>query len=157
MLIINAAAVILSINSLAANGEVIVSRGQLVEIGGSFRITDIIEKSGATIREVGTTNRTNLNDYENAINNNTKLILYVHTSNYTINGYTQSVPIKSLVKLGKKYNTPVMVDWGSGSFLDMKAIGVAQENPISIIMKIKPDLLTFSGDKLVEVLKLELL
>ena len=145
----NAAAVILSINSLAANGEVIVSRGQLVEIGGSFRITDIIEKSGATIREVGTTNRTNLNDYENAINNNTKLILYVHTSNYTINGYTQSVPIKSLVKLGKKYNTPVMVDWGSGSFLDMKAIGVAQENPISMIMKIKPDLLTFSGDKLV--------
>ena len=75
--------------------------GQLVEIGGSFRITDIIEKSGATIKEVGTTNRTNLKDYENAINNKTKLILYVHTSNYTINGYTQSVAMKSLVKLGK--------------------------------------------------------
>ena len=145
----NAAAVMLSINSLAANGEVIVSRGQLVEIGGSFRITDIIEKSGATIREVGTTNRTNLKDYENAINDKTKLILYVHTSNYTINGYTQSVPIKSLVKLGKKHNTPVMVDWGSGSFLDMKAINIAEESPISIIMKIEPDLLTFSGDKLV--------
>jgi len=145
----NAAAVVLSINSLAESGEVIVSRGQLVEIGGSFRIPDIIEKSGAIIKEVGTTNRTNLNDYEKAINNKTKLILYVHTSNYTINGYTQSVPIKSLVKLGRKYDIPVMVDWGSGSFIDMKAINIAKENPISIIMKNKPDLLTFSGDKLV--------
>ena len=145
----NAAAVVLSINSLAESGEVIVSRGQLVEIGGSFRITDIIEKSGAIIKEVGTTNRTNLKDYENAINNKTKLILYVHTSNYTINGYTQSVAMKSLVKLGKKYNIPVMVDWGSGSFLDMRAMNIAEEHPVSIIMKIKPDLLTFSGDKLV--------
>ena len=145
----NAAAVVLSINSLAESGEVIVSRGQLVEIGGSFRIPDIIEKSGAIIKEVGTTNRTNLKDYEKAINNKTKLILYVHTSNYTINGYTQSVPIKSLVKLGRKYNIPVMVDWGSGSFIDMKAINIAEENPVSTIMKIKPDLLTFSGDKLV--------
>ena len=130
----NAAAVVLSINSLAESGEVIVSRGQLVEIGGSFRIPDIIEKSGAIIKEIGTTNRTNLKDYEKAINNRTKLILYVHTSNYTINGYTQSVPIKSLVKLGRKYDIPVMVDWGSGSFIDMKAINIAEENPISIIM-----------------------
>ena len=145
----NAGAVLLCLNQLADGGEVICSRGQLVEIGGSFRIPDIIEKSGAVLKEVGTTNRTHLKDYEKAINSKTKLILQVHTSNYLISGYTKSVELSKLINLGKKHNIPVMSDWGSGSFTNMeKKIGI-KEATIKSILKNGPDLVTFSGDKLV--------
>ena len=139
----------LAINEIAQGGEVIVSRGQLVEIGGSFRIPDIIEKSGAILKEVGTTNRTHSKDYGNAISNKTKLILWVHTSNYVVRGFTRSVPISELVALGKKHKIPVMVDWGSGALLDMNSLNLADEIPVKTIMENNPDLLTFSGDKLI--------
>ena len=145
----NAASVMLSINEMAFGGEVIVSRGQLVEIGGSFRIPDIIKKSGAILKEVGTTNRTHFSDYKKAVSKKTKLILWVHTSNYVVKGFTRSVPLSDLVKLGRSKNIPVMVDWGSGSILDMKSLGLANEMPIRTIMSDKPDILTFSGDKLI--------
>ena len=145
----NAASVMLSINEMAYGGEVLVSRGQLVEIGGSFRIPDIIQKSGAILKEVGTTNRTHFSDYEKEISNKTKLILWVHTSNYIVKGFTHSVPLSDLVQLGKSKNIPVMVDWGSGAFLNMKSLGLANEMPIKTIMRDKPDVLTFSGDKLI--------
>ena len=145
----NAASVMLSINELAFGGEVIVSRGQLVEIGGSFRIPDIIKKSGAILREVGTTNRTHFSDYKKAVSKKTKLILWVHTSNYVVKGFTRSVPLSDLVQLGRSKNIPVMVDWGSGAILDMKSLGLANEMPIRTIMSDKPDILTFSGDKLI--------
>ena len=145
----NAASVMLSINEMAYGGEVLVSRGQLVEIGGSFRIPDIIQKSGAILKEVGTTNRTHFSDYEKEISNKTKLILWVHTSNYVVKGFTHSVPLSDLVQLGKSKNIPVMVDWGSGAFLNMKSLGLANEMPIRTIMRHKPDVLTFSGDKLI--------
>jgi len=145
----NAAAVMLAINEIAQGGEVIVSRGQLVEIGGSFRIPDIIEKSGAILKEVGTTNRTHSKDYGNAISNKTKLILWVHTSNYVVRGFTRSVPISELVALGKKNKIPVMVDWGSGALLNMNSLNLADEIPVKTIMEDNPDLLTFSGDKLI--------
>ena len=145
----NAASVMLSINEMAFGGEVIVSRGQLVEIGGSFRIPDIIKKSGAILKEVGTTNRTHFSDYKKAVSKKTKLILYVHTSNYVVKGFTRSVPLSDLVQLGRSKNIPVMVDWGSGAILDMKSLGLANEMPIRTIMSDKPDILTFSGDKLI--------
>ncbi len=145
----NAAAVLLSINGLANGGEVIVSRGELVEIGGSFRIPDIIEASGAILREVGTTNRTHFQDYKNAINKNTKLILTVHTSNYVIKGFTKSVSLSDLVSLGHKNTIPVMVDWGSGSFLSGIPNSPSLDIPINKLMKCKPDIITFSGDKLI--------
>ena len=145
----NAASVMLSINEMAFGGEVIVSRGQLVEIGGSFRIPDIIKKSGAILREVGTTNRTHFSDYKKAVSKKTKLILWVHTSNYVVKGFTRSVPLSDLVHLGRSKNIPVMVDWGSGAILDMKSLGLANEMPIRTIMSDKPDILTFSGDKLI--------
>ena len=145
----NAAAVLLSINGLANGGEVIVSRGELVEIGGSFRIPDIIKASGATLREVGTTNRTHFQDYKNAINKNTKLILTVHTSNYIIKGFTKSVKLGELVSLGKKNTIPVMVDWGSGSLVSDIPNNTSLDIPINKLMKSKPDIITFSGDKLI--------
>ena len=145
----NAASVMLSINEMAFGGEVIVSRGQLVEIGGSFRIPDIINKSGAILKEVGTTNRTHFSDYKKAVSKKTKLILWVHTSNYVVKGFTRSVPLSDLVQLGRSKNIPVMVDWGSGAILDMKSLGLANEMPIRTIMSDKPDILTFSGDKLI--------
>ena len=145
----NAASVMLSINEMAFGGEVIVSRGQLVEIGGSFRIPDIIKKSSAILKEVGTTNRTHFSDYKKAVSKKTKLILWVHTSNYVVKGFTRSVPLSDLVQLGRSKNIPVMVDWGSGAILDMKSLGLANEMPIRTIMSDKPDILTFSGDKLI--------
>ena len=145
----NAAAVMLAINTLADHGEVIVSRGQLVEIGGSFRIPDIIQKSGAVLKEVGTTNRTHIKDYQVAICKNTKLILWVHTSNYIIKGFTNELKLHELIEIGRQHRIPVMVDWGSGAFLDMKKLNIADEIPVKKIMKKKPDILTFSGDKLI--------
>lgn len=144
----NAAAVFLALNEMAECGEVICSRGQMVEIGGSFRIPDIIEKSGAILKEVGTTNRTHLKDYEKAISKKTKLILWVHTSNYVVKGFTKDVSLSELVSLGKKHAIPVMADLGSGALLDLNALGLADEIPVKSIVNFGPDLTTFSGDKL---------
>ena len=144
----NAAAVFLALNEMAQGGEVICSRGQMVEIGGSFRIPDIIEKSGAILKEVGTTNRTHLKDYEKAISNKTKLILWVHTSNYIVKGFTKDVSLSDLVILGKKHKIPVMADLGSGALLDMNLLGMADEIPVKSIVNSGPDIISFSGDKL---------
>jgi len=144
----NAAAVFLALNEMAQGGEVICSRGQMVEIGGSFRIPDIIEKSGAILKEVGTTNRTHLKDYEKAISNKTKLILWVHTSNYIVKGFTKDVSLSDLVIFGKKHKIPVMADLGSGALLDMNLLGLADEIPVKSIVNSGPDIISFSGDKL---------
>ena len=144
----NAAAVLLALNEMADGGEVICSRGQMVEIGGSFRIPDIIEKSGAILKEVGTTNRTHLKDYEKAISNKTKLILWVHTSNYVVKGFTKEVSLSDLVNFGKKHKIPVMADLGSGALLDMNLLGLADEIPVKSIVNSGSDIISFSGDKL---------
>lgn len=144
----NAAAVLLAMNSIADGKEVIVSRGQQVEIGGSFRIPDIIEKSNCTMKEVGTTNRTHLKDYEAAITPETGLLLWVHTSNYVIEGFTRDVPLNELVQLGKKKRIPVMADLGSGALIDFSTSELPKETPVMDIVKTGVDFVTFSGDKL---------
>lgn len=144
----NAAAVMLCLNTLAKGKEVIVSRGELVEIGGSFRIPDVMKSSGATLHEVGTTNKTHLSDYEKAINENTALILKVHKSNYRIIGFSGEVPIEDLVGLGKRYHIPVMFDLGSGCILDLRNYGIYDEPAVKDIIESGVDLTTFSGDKL---------
>lgn len=144
----NAAAVLLCLNTLARGKEVIVSRGELVEIGGSFRVPDVMERSGARLREVGTTNKTHLKDYEKAINENTGLLLKVHTSNYKIVGFTKEISPDELAQLGKKYNLPVMWDLGSGSFIDLAAYGAGGEPTVQQAVDSGVDVLTFSGDKL---------
>ena len=144
----NAAAVLLSLNTITEGGEVICSRGQLVEIGGSFRIPDIITKSGAILKGVGTTNRTHLKDYEKAISKRTKLILWVHTSNYVVKGFTKEVSLSDLVSLGRKHKIPVLADLGSGALLNMTKLGLADEIPVKSIVNSGPDITTFSGDKL---------
>ena len=144
----NAAAVLLSLNTITEGGEVICSRGQLVEIGGSFRIPDIITKSGAILKGVGTTNRTHLKDYEKAISKRTKLILWVHTSNYVVKGFTKEVSLADLASLGRKHKIPVLADLGSGALLNMTKLGLADEIPVKSIVNSGPDITTFSGDKL---------
>ncbi|MBU3946731.1 MAG: L-seryl-tRNA(Sec) selenium transferase [Proteobacteria bacterium] len=144
----NAAAVLLCLETIARNKSVIVSRGELVEIGGSFRIPDIIAKSGATIKEVGTTNRTRFQDYARAIENDTGLLLKVHTSNYSIVGFTESVNLKELVSLGLKYSIPVMEDLGSGTFIDFSMYGLTKEPTVQESVSAGADIITFSGDKL---------
>ncbi len=144
----NAAAVLLCLNTLARGKEVIVSRGELVEIGGSFRVPDVMERSGAILREVGTTNKTHLKDYEKAINENTGLLLKVHASNYKIVGFTKEVSPEELVKLGGKYKLPVMWDLGSGSFIDLSTYGAGTEPTVQQAVDAGVDVLTFSGDKL---------
>ena len=144
----NAAAVFLCLNTLARGKEVIVSRGELVEIGGSFRVPDVMERSGAILREVGTTNKTHLRDYEKAINENTGLLLKVHASNYKIVGFTKEVAPEELAKLGGKHGIPVMWDLGSGSFVDLAAYGAGDEPTVQQAVNSGVDVLTFSGDKL---------
>jgi L-seryl-tRNA(Ser) seleniumtransferase len=144
----NAGAVFLSLETMAKGKEVIVSRGELVEIGGSFRIPDVMARSGAKLVEVGTTNRTHLPDYENAIRDETALLLKVHTSNYSILGFTADVPLEDLVALGAKYHLPVMYDWGSGNFVDFSKYGLTAEPTAQETMATGIDLLTFSGDKM---------
>jgi len=144
----NAAAVLLCLNTLARGKEVIVSRGELVEIGGSFRVPDVMERSGAKLVEVGTTNKTHLKDYEKAFNENTGLLLKVHTSNYKIVGFTKEVSPDELMVLGKKHNVPVMWDLGSGSFVDLSTYGAGDEPTVQQAVESGVDVLTFSGDKL---------
>ena len=144
----NAAAVLLSLNEIAEGKEVIVSRGQLVEIGGSFRIPDMIKKSGCKLIEVGTTNRTHLSDYENAITQNTGAILWVHTSNYTISGFTKDVLIEELVALGKKKRVSVMTDLGCGEVLNLSHEGIPTNIIVNDVVKKGSSITTFSGDKL---------
>ena len=144
----NAAAVLLALNALAEGGEVIVSRGELVEIGGSFRIPDVMAKSGAVLREVGTTNRTRIGDYESAINDRTKLLLRVHRSNFQIVGFTEQPSLAELAALGRKHNIPVMEDLGSGELFDLRQVGVHSEPMISESLRAGIDVVTYSGDKL---------
>lgn len=144
----NAAAVLLALNELSEGKEVIVSRGQQVEIGGTFRIPDVIEKSGCLIKEVGSTNRSHFKDYEEAINKNTGLILWVHTSNYLVKGFTKEVPLSELVQLGKKKRIPVMADLGCGEIFDLSSKGIPKSIMIQDIVKTGAGVITFSGDKL---------
>ena len=144
----NAGAVLLALNSIAQNREVIVSRGELVEIGGSFRIPDVMTKSGCILKEVGTTNRTHLKDYENAVCNDTGLFLKVHASNYKIEGFTASVGLKELVMLGNKKNIQIMEDLGSGTLIDFSKYGLPPEPTIADSVRAGADIVTFSGDKL---------
>ena len=144
----NAAAVLLALSSLSKDKEVIVSRGELVEIGGSFRIPDVMEQSGAVLVEVGTTNKTHLKDYENAINENTSTLLKVHTSNYRILGFTSSVSPRELVELKKKYNIPLIEDLGSGVLVDLSKYGLDYEPTVQDSLLNGVDIVTFSGDKL---------
>ena len=144
----NAAAVFLALNELSEGKEVIIARGQQVEIGGSFRIPDVIKKSGCIIKEVGSTNRCHFRDYENAISKNTGLILWVHTSNYVIKGFTKEVGLNELVKLGKKKRIPVMADLGCGEIVDLTDKGIPASTMITDIVKTGAGIITFSGDKL---------
>jgi L-seryl-tRNA(Ser) seleniumtransferase len=144
----NAAAVLLAIDTLASGKEVIVSRGQLVEIGGSFRIPEVIAKSGAQLIEVGATNRTHLADYEKMITDETALLLKVHTSNYRIIGFTSEVSVEDLAHLAHSHGLPVMEDLGSGCLVDLSRFGLPQEPTVQQIVKAGIDVVTFSGDKL---------
>ena len=144
----NAAAVLLALNSLAEGGEVLVSRGELVEIGGSFRIPDVMSKSSATLREVGTTNRTRAADYENAINDRTRLLLRVHRSNFEITGFTEQPGLDELVALARRRNLPLMQDLGSGALFDLRSVGINGEPGVLDSLRAGVDIVTYSGDKL---------
>ncbi len=144
----NAACVFLILKVLAKGKEVIISRGELVQIGGGFRIPDILRESGALLREVGTTNQTNLSDYEEAITEQTALILKVHQSNFAIAGFTQSVDTRELKTLTQKYKIPLVVDQGSGAFLLTRQFSLEQEPMVQDIIRSGADLVCFSADKL---------
>ncbi len=142
-----AAAVMLALNTLAEGGEVIVSRGELVEIGGSFRVPDVMSKSGAVLREIGTTNRTRLTDYERAINDKTRLLLRVHRSNFAIIGFTEQPTLEDLAELGRKHKIPVMEDLGGGAMLPLRSLGIS-ESGVADSLRAGVDLVTYSGDKM---------
>jgi L-seryl-tRNA(Ser) seleniumtransferase len=144
----NAGAVFLCLETISRDKKVIVSRGELVEIGGSFRIPDVMAKSGGILKEVGTTNRTHLKDYESAIENDTGLLLKVHKSNYSIVGFTAEVSLEDLVALGARYQIPVMEDLGSGTFVDFSKYGLLKEPTVQESVAAGADVITFSGDKL---------
>jgi L-seryl-tRNA(Ser) seleniumtransferase len=144
----NAAAVLLALNTLAENGEVIVSRGELVEIGGSFRIPDVMSKSNAILREVGTTNRTRIADYEKAINQQTRLLLRVHRSNFQITGFTEQPQLEELVSLARQRNIPLLEDLGSGALFDLRSVGVNGEPSVLDSLRQDVDVVAYSGDKL---------
>jgi L-seryl-tRNA(Ser) seleniumtransferase len=144
----NAAAVLLAMNTLAEDGEVIVSRGELVEIGGSFRIPDVMSKSNAALREVGSTNRTRVADYELAINEKTRLLLRVHRSNFQITGFTEQPAIEELAALARARNIPLMEDLGSGALFDLRTIGVSGEPGVLDSLQAGADIVSYSGDKL---------
>ena len=144
----NAAAVLLCLDTLAKGKEVVVSRGELVEIGGSFRIPDVMAKTGAILKEVGTTNRTHLKDYALAIQESTGLLLKVHTSNYQVTGFTASVSLSDLVSLGKSRGVAVMEDLGSGTLVDFSRYGMQKEPTVQESVASGADVITFSGDKL---------
>jgi L-seryl-tRNA(Ser) seleniumtransferase len=144
----NAAAVWLALNTLAAGGEVIVSRGELVEIGGSFRIPDVMTQSNATLREVGTTNRTRIGDYGKAINDKTRCLLRVHRSNFEITGFTEQPALEEMVELAKAHGIPLIEDLGSGALLDLAAVGVRGEFGVAHSLRAGGDVVTYSGDKL---------
>lgn len=144
----NAAAVLLALSTMAQGKEVIVSRGELIEIGGSFRIPEVMERSGAVLREVGATNRTHVRDYEGAINENTAMILKCHTSNYRIVGFTKEVELHELVEIGRKHNIPTMMDLGSGCLVDLAPFGLSDEVTVQSVVAGGVDIVSFSGDKL---------
>jgi L-seryl-tRNA(Ser) seleniumtransferase len=144
----NAAAVLLSLNTLAEGGEVIVSRGELVEIGGSFRIPDVMAKSGAVLREVGTTNRTRLADYEKAVNERTRLLLRVHRSNFQIVGFTEQPTLEDLVALARKHKLRILEDLGSGAMIELRSVGVSGEPSVWNSLRAGVNVVTYSGDKL---------
>ncbi len=144
----NAGATMLVLAALAADREVIVSRGQLIEIGGSFRLPDVMSTSGARLREVGTTNKTHLADYEQAINDDTAALMRVHTSNYTVVGFTAEVSLEEMVALGRRHRLPVIDDIGSGAMIDFAKYGFANEPVTADSIKAGSDVVLFSGDKL---------
>ncbi|MFY9904105.1 MAG: L-seryl-tRNA(Sec) selenium transferase [Terriglobales bacterium] len=144
----NAAAVLLTLNSLAEDGEVVVSRGELVEIGGSFRIPDVMSKSNAILREVGTTNRTRISDYERAINDRTRILLRVHRSNFEITGFTEQPSVNELVALARRRTIPLVEDLGSGALFDLRSVGINGEPGVLDSLRAGVDIVTYSGDKL---------
>jgi L-seryl-tRNA(Ser) seleniumtransferase len=144
----NAAAVLLALNTLGEGGEVIVSRGELVEIGGSFRIPDVMTKSNATLREVGTTNRTRISDYERAITDKTRLLLRVHRSNFEITGFTEQPKLEELVGLSHKRNLPLIEDLGSGALINLDSLGISGEPSVLDSLRAGVSVVTYSGDKL---------
>ena len=144
----NAAAVLVILSELGRGGEVITSRGELVEIGGSFRIPDIMVQCGCTLREVGTTNKTHSADYERAIGPETRALLKVHTSNFKIVGFTESVSLEELVEMGRRHQLPVVQDLGSGSLVDLEQFGIHDEPTVQHSVRAGVDVISFSGDKL---------